>query len=146
MAVYNKFNCFSKDLIDGKHNFSSNTFKVMLTNTAPTTNMTAKTDMTEVASTTSGTANGYTAGGATVTMTASTSSGVAKVAGSNAVITAASTAGIQIGPFQYAVLYNSTTSGNPVISWWDYGTAITLAPSEVLTVVFDATNGIFTVT
>lgn len=146
MAVYNKFNCFTKDLIDGKHNFSSNTFKVFLTNTQPTTNMTAKADMTEVASTTSGTPNGYTAGGATVTITATTSGGVAKVTGANAVITAAATAGIQIGPFQFAVLYNDTSSGDSVIAWWDYGTAITLAPSEVLTVVFDATNGIFTVT
>jgi hypothetical protein len=145
MAVYNKFNQFTKDLIDAKHNFSSNTFKVMLTNTQPTSNMTAKTDMTEVSSTTTGVANGYTAGGATVTITATTSGGVAKVSGSNAVITAAATVGIVIGPFQFAVLYNATTAGNPVVSWWDYGTAITLAPSEVLTVVFDATNGIATV-
>lgn len=146
MAVYNKFNQFTKDLVDGKHNFSSHTFKVFLTNSAPATNYTVKADMTEVASTTGGVANGYTAGGATVTMTASTSGGVAKVSGGNAVITAASTAGIVIGPFQWAVLYNDTASSNPVIAWWDYGTAITLAPSEVLTVVFDATNGILTVT
>jgi hypothetical protein len=146
MAVYNKFNQFTKDLIDGKHNFSSNTFKVFLTNTQPTTNMSAKGDMTEVASTTSGTANGYPAGGATAAITATTTAGVARVSSSNAVITAASTAGISIGPFQFAVLYNATTAGNPVIAWWDYGTAITLAPSEILTVAFDATNGIFTVT
>ena len=145
MAVYNKFNQFTKDLIDGKHNFSSNTFKVMLTNTQPTTTMTAKTDMTEISSTTSGTANGYTAGGNTVTITASTASGIAKVSGSNTTFTAAATAGISVGPFQFAVLYNATTSGNPVISWWDYGAAITLSPSETLTVVFDATNGIFTI-
>ena len=146
MAVYNKFNQFTKDLIDAKHNFSGNTFKVMLTNTAPTATMTAKTDMTEVSSTTGATANGYTAGGNTVTMTATTSSGVAKVTGGNTTFTAASTAGISIGPFQYAVLYNATTSGNPVISWWDYGAPLTLAPTETLTVVFDAVNGIFTVT
>lgn len=146
MAVYNKFNQFTKDLIDGKHNFSSNTFKVFLTNTQPTTNMTAKADMTEVSNLTTGVANGYTLGGATVTITATTSGGVAKVTGSNAVITAAATVGIVIGPFQFAVLYNDTAAGDPIIAWWDYGTAITLAPSEVLTVVFDATNGIFTVT
>jgi hypothetical protein len=144
MAVYNKFNQFTKDLIDGKHNFSSNVFKVFLTNTQPLSNMTAKTDMTEVSNLTTGVANGYTLGGPTVTMTATTSGGVAKVTGSNAVVTAAATVGIVIGPFQFAVLYNDTAVGDPVISWWDYGTAITLAPNEVLTVVFDATNGIFT--
>ena len=145
MAVYNKFNCFTKDLIDGKHNFSSHVFKVMITNTPPTSNMTAKGDMTEVASTTGGSPNGYPAGGATTTIIATTAGGVAKVTGSNAVITAAATAGISVGPFQYAVLYNATVGGNPVIAWWDYGTALSLAPTEILTVVFDATNGIFTV-
>lgn len=145
MAVYNKFNQFTKDLIDGKHNFSSNTFKVFLTNTQPLSNMTVKTDMTEVSNLTTGVANGYTLGGPTVTVSATTAGGVAKVTGANAVVTAAATAGIQVGPFQFAVLYNDTATGDPVISWWDYGTAITLAPSEVLTVVFDATNGIITV-
>ena len=145
MAVYNKFNQFTKDLIDGKHNFSSNTFKVFLTNTQPLSNMTVKTDMTEVSNLTTGVANGYTLGGPTVTVSATTAGGVAKVTGANTVVTAAATAGIQVGPFQFAVLYNDTATGDPVISWWDYGTAITLAPSEVLTVVFDATNGIITV-
>ena len=145
MAVYNKFNQFTKDLIDGKHNFSSNTFKVFLTNTQPLSNMTVKTDMTEVSNLTTGVANGYTLGGPTVTVSATTAGGVAKVTGANAVVTAAATAGIQVGPFQFAVLYNDTATGDPVISWWDYGTAITLAPSEVLTVVFDATKGIITV-
>lgn len=138
MAVYNKFNQFVKDLIDGKHNFSSNTFKVFLTNTAPTVTMTAKTDMTEIAA-----GNGYTAGGNTATITTSVASGVAKVSASNTTFTAS---GGTIGPFQYAVLYNDTTAGDPPIAWWDYGTAITLANTEALTIVFDATNGIFTVT
>jgi hypothetical protein len=138
MAVYNKFNQFVKDLIDGKHNFSSNTFKVFLTNTAPTVTMTAKTDMTEIAG-----GSGYTAGGNTVTITTSVASGVAKVSASNTTFTAS---GGSVGPFQYAVLYNDTASGDPPIAWWDYGTAITLANTEALTIVFDATNGIFTVT
>lgn len=138
MAVYNKFNIFTKDLIDGKHNFSSNVFKVMLTNTAPNSSNTQRTDLIagEPA-----TLNGYTSGGNTVTITATTSSGVAKVTASNTTFTATGA----VGPFQYAVLYNSTTSGNPLVAWWDYGSPITLANTETLTVVFDATNGIFTV-
>lgn len=139
MAVYNKFNVFTKDLIDAKHNFGSNTFKVMLTNTAPVSTNSVKADLTEI---TSGGTTGYTAGGNSVTITESTASGVAKVVGANTTFTA-STGGI--GPFQYAVLYNSTTSGNPLISWWDYGSSITLASTETLTVSFDATNGIFQV-
>lgn len=138
MAVYNKFNQFVKDLIDGKHNFSSNTFKVFLTNTQPTVGMTAKASMTELAA-----GSGYTAGGNTITITTSVASGVAKVSASNTTFTAA---GGTIGPFQFAVLYNDTAASDPPIAWWDYGTAITLADTEALTIVFDATNGIFTIT
>jgi hypothetical protein len=138
MAVYNKFNQFVKDLIDGKHNFSSNTFKVFLTNTQPTANMTAKADMTELSA-----GSGYSAGGNTVTLAANVASGVAKVTASNTTFTAS---GGTIGPFQFAVLYNDTASGDPPVAWWDYGAPITLANTEALTIVFDATNGIFTVT
>lgn len=138
MATYNKFNAFTKDVIDAKHNFGSNSFKVMLTNTAPVATNAVKTDITEISA-----GNGYTAGGTATTITDSTASGVAKVSGTNVVFTAA---GGSIGAFRYAVLYNATTSGNPLISWWDYGSALTLNDTETLTVSFDATNGIFTIT
>lgn len=136
MAVYNKFNQFVKNLADGVHQFSTHTFKVMLTNTAPVSTNQVKADLTEIAA-----GFGYTAGGATVTMNVTVSGGVAKITGANAVFTAA---GGEIGPFRYAVLYNDTpvAPADPLIGYWDYGQAITLANTEVLTVVFDAANGI----
>lgn len=139
MATYNKFNQFTKDLIDGKHNFSSNTFKVMLTNTAPVATNAVKADITEISA-----GSGYTAGGTATTITAATSSGTAKVTGTNVVFTSSGT----IGPFRYAVLYNDTQTSpaKPLVSWWDYGSSITLNNTETLTVAFDATNGIFQVT
>lgn len=136
MAIYNKFNQFAKDVIDGKHNFSSNTFKVMLTNTAPLATNQTKADITEIAA-----GSGYTAGGTATTITATISGGIAKVVGSNVVFTATGA----IGPFRYAVLYNDTASGKPLISWWDYGSSISMVATETLTISFDATNGIFTV-
>jgi len=138
MAVYNKFNQFTKDLIDGKHNFASNVFKVMLTNTAPVATNQIKADITEISA-----VNGYPAGGTATTITETTASGVAKVVGSNVVFTATGA----VGPFQYAVLYNDTqtTPVKPLIAWWDYGTPITMVNTETLTVAFDATNGIFQV-
>lgn len=137
MATYNKFNQFTKDLIDGKHNFGSNVFKVMLTNTAPNATNAVKADITEIS-----TGNGYTAGGTASTVSDSTTSGTAKVIGTNVVFTAA---GGTIGPFRYAVLYNDTQTSpaKPLVSWWDYGSSITLADTETLTVSFDGTNGIF---
>ena len=140
MAIYNKFSQFSKDLVDGKHAFSTHAFKIMLTNTAPALTNQIKADITEIAA-----GNGYTAGGTATTITASTSGGTAKVVGSNVVFTAAVGS---IGPFQYAVLYNDTQAApvKPLVAWWDYGSPITLAPTETLTVAFDATNGILQVT
>lgn len=134
MAIYNKFNSFTNDVLDAKHNFSSNAFKVMLTNTAPVVTNSLKADLTEI-----GAGNGYTAGGTATTITKSTASGVSKVVGTNVVFTATGA----VGPFQYAVLYNDTTPNKPLIAWWDYNSPVTLANTETLTVAFDATNGIF---
>lgn len=140
MASYNKFQVFTKDLIEGKHNFASNTFKVMLTNTAPVNTNSIKADLTEISA-----GNGYTAGGTVTTITSSTSSGVAKTVGTDVVFTAA---GGSIGPLRYAVLYNDTQTSpaKPLVAWWDYGSSITMNDTETLTVDFDAANGIFTVT
>ena len=139
MASYNKFQVFTKDLVEGKHNFASNTFKVMLTNTAPVNTNAVKADLTEISA-----GNGYTAGGTATTITSSTSAGTAKVTGTDVVFTAA---GGSIGPLRYAVLYNDTQTSpaKPLIAWWDYGSSITLNDTETLTVDFDNTNGIFTV-
>ena len=139
MAVFNKFNQFTKDLIDGKHLFGSHTFKVMLSNTAPLATNQIKTDITEIAA-----GNGYSAGGAATTISESTSAGIAKVSGSNVVTTASGA----VGPFQYAVLYNDTqaTPAKPLVAWWDYGSPITLANTETFTVVFDPVNGILQLT
>lgn len=136
MASYNKFNQFTKDLIDGVHDFDAHTFKVMLTNTAPVNTNTVKANLTEISA-----GNGYTAGGTATTISTSTSSGTAKVTGTDVVFTAA---GGSIGPLRYAVLYNDspTSPADPLIGWWDYASSITLADTETLTIDFDSTNGI----
>lgn len=138
MAVYNKFNQFTKDLIDGVHDFDAHVFKVMLTNTAPVATNSVRADLTEISA-----GSGYTAGGTATTITTSTATGTAKVTGTDVVFTSSGT----IGPFRYAVLYNDTATSpsKPLIAWWDYGSSISLNSAETLTVDFDATNGILTV-
>lgn len=135
MAVYNKFNQAARDFFEGRHNFSSNTFRVMLTNTAPVATNQIRADITEIAA-----GNGYTAGGPAVTMTVTISGGVARVTAANTTITATGA----VGPFRYAVLYNDTqtTPNKPLLGYYDYGTAITLAATEQITITFDATNGL----
>ena len=137
MAAYNKFNQFTKDLVDGSHDFDAHVFKVMLTNTAPVAANSVKADITEISA-----GSGYSAGGNTTTITTSTSSGTAKVSGTDVVFTSSGT----IGPFRYAVLYNDTAASKPLIAWWDYSSSISLLNTETLTVDFDATTGILTVT
>lgn len=131
MATYNKFNQFFADLANGVHNLGADTLKVMLTNSAPLATNTVKADLTEISP-----GNGYSAGGATVTINSSTQTGGNyTLDGDDVVITAA---GGSIGPLRYAVLYNDTPTSpaDPLIGWWDYGSSITLASGENLTVDF----------
>ena len=138
MASYNKFLQFTKDLVDGVHDFDAHTFKVALTNSAPVNTNTVLANITQVSN-----GNGYTTGGTATSMSTSTSSGTAKVTGTDVVFTAS---GGSVGPFRYAVLYNDTPSSpaDPLMAWWDYGSSVTLADTETFTVDFDATNGIAT--
>lgn len=143
MATYNKFNLFTQDLADGVHNFATGTsqvYKVMLTNTAPvaTNHLYGDISSNELAN-----GSGYTTGGATTTMTDSTSSGTEKVLASDVTWTASGS----MGPFRYAVVYNTTptTPLKPLIAWYDYGSSVTLASGDTFTVDFDGTNGFFTV-
>lgn len=136
MATFNKFNCFVEDLAEKAHNLGSDTLKVALTNTAPDA---ANTTWNTTDHPAPAAGNGYTAGGNTLTISSSAqSSGTYKLVLADSVFTATSGG---IGPFRYAIIYNSTASAKP-IGWYDYGSSITLASTETLTVDFDATNGV----
>lgn len=142
MASFNKFNQFVADVASGVHQLQTGTsqvFKVMLTNSAPTAANAVKADITEISA-----GNGYTAGGVSVgAITGSQTSGTFKfVGGTDPVVTASGA----VGPFRYVVLYNDTATSpaKPLIGWWDYGSAVTLASGETFTVDLDQANGILT--
>lgn len=129
----NKFYCLTADLAHGKHTWSSDTIKVLLTNTAPTLSNTTKTNITEISA-----GNGYGAGGLTlVTTSSSQTSGLYKLILADYTLNATGL----IGPWRYAVLYNSTSAGQPLIGWYDYGVSITMANGETFLYDFDGTNG-----
>jgi hypothetical protein len=137
MAAYNKFNSFVSDLAQKVHNLNSDTLKVLLTNTAPVASNTVKSNLTEIAA-----ANGYAAGGAVASfVSGSDTSGTYRLILSPVSWTAS---GGSIGPFEFAVLYNSSAASGNLIGWWDYGTAITLTNGNTFTVALDQTNGVFT--
>jgi hypothetical protein len=139
MAAFNKFNAFAAAMPNGGVNLATDTLKVMLTNTLPLATNTQYSDISgnEVAN-----GNGYTTGGATVTTGSSTqTSGVYKYVASVASPTWTATG--SVGPFRYAVLYDTTPSTKSLLGWWDYGSSISLASTNTFTVTFDATNGVF---
>lgn len=137
MATFNKFNSFVEAVAEKAHNLGSDTLKVMLTNSAPGASDTQKSDLTEISA-----GNGYTAGGTAATISSSSqTSGTYKLVLADVVFTAS---GGTIGAFRYAVLYNDTASNDELIGYWDYGSSITLADGETLTVDFDASAGVLT--
>ena len=140
MAVpFVKFYSFSTDLTNGKHDFSSHAFKIMMTNTAPALTNTAKANITEISA-----GNGYTAGGAATTITKSNASGVETLFGTDVAWTAS---GGSLAAMRYAVIYNDTQTipAKPLIGYWDYGSSVTPASGQSFTVDLDATNGFCTV-
>jgi len=138
-ASFFKFNQFTKDLIDGVHDFDAHTFKIYLTNAAPSAAADAvKADLAEISA-----GGGYTAGGNTTSISTSTSSGTAKATGTDPATWTGTGAGF--GPFRYAVLYNDTATGDPLIGAWDYGSSISVGDTETFAVDLDGTNGILTV-
>jgi len=135
MATFGKFYPFVEYMPEGAVNLGSDTLKVMLTNTAPAATNAVQTDITEISA-----GNGYTAGGtAATTSSSSQTTGVYKLVLADVVFTAS---GGSIGPFRWAVLYDSSAATKVLIGYWDYGSSITLASGESITVDFSATNGV----
>ena len=133
-SAWNKFNDFSEQLVRGVHDFDANTFKVVLTNTAPSAGNTILTDITQVTN-----GGGYTTGGEATTITISETSGTTTVSGTEIVWTGT---GAGFGPFRYAVLYNDSTTSptDALIAWFDYGSSISVAASETFTLKFNNAN------
>lgn len=139
MASFNKYQVFVKDLGDKVHDLraSGDTLKVLLSNTAPNVSThTVKADVTEIAA-----GNGYSAGGSDTQNDYTASSGTGTCTGVDIVYTAS---GGTIGPFRYAILYNSTPAAGPLIGYWDYGSGVTLQNGDSFTVDFGAS--MFTLT
>jgi len=135
MAAFSKFSDFVVQLGKGNHDLDVDTLKVFLTNQAPTSGDALKSDITEIAG-----GSGYTAGGEDVSNAYSGAGGVGSCVGTDVVWTAS---GGSIGPFRYAVLYNSSV-GDLLIGYWDYGSTLTLANGETFTLDFG--SSIFTIT
>jgi hypothetical protein len=141
-AAFVKYNSFIDEISKGGHNLQTPpTLKLALTNTAP--NAASDTVWNTTVAPAPAAAAGYTAGGNTLTgVTGTTTAGVFKLVVADSVFTAS---GGSIGPFRYAILYN-TTASSKLLGYYDYASSITLADTETFTFDADPTNGILTIT
>ena len=121
MASFTKFNLAVDDLCKGALNFSSDTLKVMLTNTAPIATNHAYAD---ISSNEVGSGNGYTTGGATVTGTGTSNASGTESITANATTWTSVTG--NLGPFRYVVYYDYTATTKTLIGFYDYGSSLTL--------------------
>ena len=137
MATYNKFNQFVEDLAHKVHDFNADAFTIALTAAAnaPVATNNVLADLTQIS---------YTNLSSRVLGTPTTkseTSGTYTLLFPDLVLTAS---GGSVAAFRYVVLYNDTPTSpaDPLIAWWDYGSDLTLADTETLTI--DFTGSTFT--
>lgn len=133
MAAFNKFNSFITAVAAGTHagflNASTDVLNVYLSNATPSASAdSVKADLAEIA-----TGNGYT-GPVDIQNAASQTGATITVTATDVTITASGS----VGPFQYAVIYNDTAASDPLVGWYDHGSAVTLAAAETFKVDFGA--------
>jgi hypothetical protein len=134
MATYNKFQSFVEAVAEKKHDLGADTLKVTFcaAANAPVATNTVLANLTQITLT-------YVDSQTLTISSSSQTSGTYKLVLADKVVTAT---GGAVGPFRYAVIYNDTAANDELICWFDYGSEITLADTETLTLDFNATNGV----
>lgn len=136
MATFNKFNSFVEALAEGKHDLGSDQIMVALcaAANAPVAGNSTLSDLTQIA---------YTnlSSRAVTTVASAQSGGTYKLTLQDLTLTAS---GGAVAEFRYIVLYNDTAENKELIGWYDYGSGLTLANGESLTIDFDGSNGVLT--
>lgn len=134
MATFNKFNSFVEALAEKVHNLGSDQLVVALTAAAnaPVATNTVLANLTQIAYTNLSSRN-------ITTSSSSQSSGTYKLILNDLVLTAS---GGSVAAFRYVVIYNDTATNDELIGWYDYGSDLTLADGETLTLDFSASNGV----
>jgi hypothetical protein len=126
------FQPFAAAVFNGVHDFATDTLKIALTNIEPVSTYANLSSISEIAA-----GGGYSTGGFAITTTTSTqSAGVYKLILADHTLTASGT----IAEWRYAVLYNDTAAGDPLILWYTFALPINLASSDTFPFNFDEIN------
>jgi hypothetical protein len=134
MASFVKFYPFVEALAEKKHDFSTDTLKVALTNVAPALTNSQLSNITQISYT-------YCSDRTLITTSSSQTSGVYNLVLDDITLTAS---GGAVGPFRYIVIFNETSTNDLLIGYSDYGQNITLADGEYITIDFNA-SGLFSI-
>lgn len=134
MASFVKFYSFVEALAEKKHDLGADTLKVALTNVAPSLSNTQLSNITEVSYT-------YASSRTLTVNSSSQTSGVYSLVLQDLTISAS---GGSVGAFRYLVVYNDTSTNDLLIGYTDYGSSITLADGEYITIDFNA-SGLFSI-
>ena len=137
MATFTKINSFVEHLAEGVHNLGADQLRLALTNDVPNVADTVLTDLSDQAGMYANLDSDPTSRNVT-NITSSQASGTYTLDSTVDIVLTAS--GGDVGPFQYIYIYNTAGTGvtDPLIGYYDYGSALTLSDGETLTVVFDA--------
>lgn len=132
MATGNRFNAWVEAVQEGNADWTDS-FALALTNTAPTAADSLLADISQISYANLSsraltiTASGQTAGTFTATC-------------AQLVLTASGA----VGPFRYVAMYDDTAPGDPLVQWWDNGSAITMQAGDTFTFGNAATFTIWT--
>lgn len=131
MATFTLFDEFINNLGNGNIDLDSDTFKAVLTNTAPTAATDDElADITQIAN-----GNGYTTGGVTLANVTwaetGAGTGVWEWSADDFSWTAS---GGTFGPFRYVVIYDDTSTGDKLVGYLDYGSSISITSGNSFTV------------
>jgi hypothetical protein len=137
MASYNKINQFVEDIVKGVHNLTSGvtgalTYALTTTANKPLATNATLSALTQISYTNLSTrVAGFTSCAQT--------SGTLKLILPDLVLTASGT----VAAFGAVVLYNDTPTSpaDPLISWWEYGSDVTLLNTETFTIDLDQSGG-----
>ena len=133
MATFAKIDSFVENLAEKAIDLSGAALTIALTNTAHEAAWDELADLTEVAYTNCSTRV------LTVASSAQTS-GTYKLTITDLVLTASGA----VGPFRYIYIYDDDSTGDKLIGYYDYGSAITLKDTDTFTVNFSAAAGALT--
>ena len=143
MASFTKVNDFVVNLANAM-DLDSDTLKVALTNTDPTSGTNVKSDGNGTLSNINEIAYTNLSSRTLANVTSTQTSGTYKLSADDLTLTAS---GGSVAAFRYIVVYNDTPTSpaDPVIGYYDYGASLTLNDGDTFTIDIGS-NGILTLT